>query len=78
MSDQRPAPGAPIGAGFLYAAVSRMAAVRREEVPALAWAWLYIFAVLSSYYIMRPIREQMAVAGGVHNIQRRRLSACCC
>jgi len=25
--------------------------------------------VLSSYYIMRPIREQMAVAGGVHNIQ---------
>src|SRR5262249_22607569 len=31
--------------------------------------WLYIFAVLSSYYIMRPIREQMGVAGGVGNLQ---------
>jgi AAA family ATP:ADP antiporter len=43
--------------------------VRREEVAALAWAWLYIFAVLSSYYIMRPIRDQMGVAGGVNNLQ---------
>ena len=69
MSDQRPGAGAPIGAGFLYAAARRVIAVKPEEVPALAWAWLYIFAVLSSYYIMRPIREQMAVAGGVQNIQ---------
>ncbi len=69
MSDQRSAPGAPIGAGFLYAAMRRVIAVKPQEVPALAWAWLYIFAVLSSYYIMRPIREQMAVAGGVQNIQ---------
>jgi AAA family ATP:ADP antiporter len=69
VSDQRSAPGAPIGAGFLYAAMRRVIAVKPQEVPALAWAWLYIFAVLSSYYIMRPIREQMAVAGGVQNIQ---------
>jgi AAA family ATP:ADP antiporter len=69
MSDQRPDTGAPIGAGFLYAAARRLIAVKPEEAPALAWAWLYIFAVLSSYYIMRPIREQMAVAGGVQNIQ---------
>ena len=69
MSDQRPGAGAPIGAGFLYAVARRVIAVKSQEVPALAWAWLYIFAVLSSYYIMRPIREQMAVAGGVQNIQ---------
>jgi AAA family ATP:ADP antiporter len=69
MSDPRPGAGAPIGAGFLYAVARRVIAVKPEEVPALAWAWLYIFAVLSSYYIMRPIREQMAVAGGVQNIQ---------
>jgi AAA family ATP:ADP antiporter len=69
MSDQRPGTGAPNGAGFLYAAARRLIAVRPEEVPALAWAWLYIFAVLSSYYIMRPIREQMGVAGGVNNLQ---------
>ena len=69
MSDPRPEAGAPIGAGFLYAAARRLIAIKPEEAPALAWAWLYIFAVLSSYYIMRPIREQMAVAGGVQNIQ---------
>jgi AAA family ATP:ADP antiporter len=69
MSDRDSPTGAPIGAGFLYAAARRLIAVKPEEIPALAWAWLYIFAVLSSYYIMRPIREQMAVAGGVQNIQ---------
>jgi AAA family ATP:ADP antiporter len=69
MSDQRPGTGAPIGAGFLYAAARRLIAVKPEEAPALAWAWLYIFAVLSSYYIMRPIRDQMGVAGGVNNLQ---------
>ncbi len=40
-------------------------AVRRSEVAALAYAWLYIFSVLMSYYIMRPIRDEMGVAGGV-------------
>ena len=66
---ERASAGAPTGAGFVYALARRVIAVEPAEVPALAWAWLYIFAVLSSYYIMRPIREQMAVAGGVNNIQ---------
>jgi AAA family ATP:ADP antiporter len=43
--------------------------VRPSEVPALAWSWIYIFSLLSSYYIMRPIRDQMGVAGGVNNLQ---------
>lgn len=57
------------GGGILFSWLRRLIDVRGPEVPALAWAWLYIFAVLSSYYIMRPIREQMGVAGGVHNLQ---------
>jgi ATP:ADP antiporter, AAA family len=55
--------------GFLYGLLRRVVDVRTAEVPALAWSWLYIFAVLSSYYIMRPIRDQMGVAGGVKNLQ---------
>ncbi len=43
--------------------------MRPEEVRAVLWCWLYIFAVLSSYYIMRPIRDQMGIAGGVNNLQ---------
>jgi AAA family ATP:ADP antiporter len=35
---------------------------------ALAWSWLYIFCVLSAYYILRPIRDDMGVAGGVENL----------
>jgi ATP:ADP antiporter, AAA family len=49
--------------------LNRMIDVRPNEVPALAWSWLYIFSLLSSYYIMRPIRDQMGVAGGVNNLQ---------
>lgn len=49
--------------------LQRVVAVRPEEVPVVLWCWLYIFAVLSSYYIMRPIREQAGVAGGVNNLQ---------
>ena len=47
----------------------RFVEVEPAELPVLGWCWLYIFAVLSSYYIMRPIRDQMGVAGGVNNLQ---------
>ena len=35
----------------------------------VAWCWLDVFCILSSYYIMRPIRDQAGVAGGVQNLQ---------
>ena len=43
--------------------------VRPEERRIVGWCWLAIFSVLSSYYIMRPIRDQAGVAGGVNNLQ---------
>ena len=55
--------------GVAYRLLRRVIDVRPEEVPVLFWCWLYIFAVLSSYYIMRPIRDQAGVAGGVNNLQ---------
>src|SRR3989338_5254227 len=54
------------GAG--YRLLRRVIDVRPDELRALAWAWLYIFSVLSSYYIIRPIRDEMGVAGGVENL----------
>ncbi|MBN8939204.1 MAG: MFS transporter [Rhizobiales bacterium] len=57
--------------GFTQAAlrvVNRIVDVRPAEVSALAWSWLYIFSVLSAYYVLRPIRDQMGVAGGVDNL----------
>src|SRR6185295_3619750 len=55
--------------GFLYPLLRRVIDVRPAEISALGWSWLYIFAVLSSYYVIRPIRDQMGVAGGVSNLQ---------
>ena len=43
--------------------------VRPEEVPVVGWCWVYIFSVMSSYYIMRPIRDQAGIAGGVNNLK---------
>jgi AAA family ATP:ADP antiporter len=65
----RPADTATGLAGLAYRLLQRVVSVRPEEVRAIFWCWVYIFAVLSSYYIMRPIREQMGVAGGVNNLQ---------
>ncbi len=59
----------PASGSALHRLLNRMIDVRPSEVPALGWSWLYIFSVLSSYYIMRPIRDQMGVAGGVNNLQ---------
>jgi AAA family ATP:ADP antiporter len=49
--------------------LTRLFDVRPHEVAVVAWCWLDIFSLLSSYYIMRPIRDQAGVAGGVQNLQ---------
>ena len=48
--------------------VGRVVDVKREELPALGWTWLYFYAVLASYYVIRPIRDEAGVAGGVDNL----------
>jgi len=46
----------------------RVIDVEPGEARALGWSWLYIFCVLFSYYILRPIRDEMGVAGGVEHL----------
>jgi AAA family ATP:ADP antiporter len=43
--------------------------VRPGEGAALSWAFLYFFSLLCSYYIVRPMRDEMGIAGGVENLQ---------
>jgi AAA family ATP:ADP antiporter len=54
---------------WVYRLLQRIIDVRPAEMRVLGWSWLYIFSVLSSYYILRPIRDEMGVAGGVENLQ---------
>ena len=40
-----------------------------HELPALGWAFAYFFLLLSSYYILRPLRDEMAVQAGASLLQ---------
>jgi AAA family ATP:ADP antiporter len=40
-----------------------------HELPALGWAFAYFFLLLSSYYILRPLRDEMAVQAGTAQLQ---------
>ncbi|MGI9234487.1 MAG: NTP/NDP exchange transporter [Woeseiaceae bacterium] len=42
--------------------------LERHEYVAVAWSFAYFFCVLSSYYILRPVREAMAVESGPETI----------
>ncbi|MYE34135.1 MAG: MFS transporter, partial [Gemmatimonadales bacterium] len=47
---------------------ARLTGARPEEGRLVLLSALYFFFILSAYYVIRPIREEMAVAGGVENI----------
>jgi AAA family ATP:ADP antiporter len=42
--------------------------VREHETTALVASCAYFFFVLSAYYVIRPVRDDMGVAGGVENL----------
>ncbi|NND46701.1 MAG: MFS transporter [Woeseiaceae bacterium] len=42
--------------------------LERHEYVAVAWSFAYFFCVLSSYYVLRPVREAMAVGSGPDTI----------
>jgi AAA family ATP:ADP antiporter len=49
--------------------LSRLLRAEPYELPALAWAFAYFFLVLSSYYLLRPVRDSLAVATGTRALQ---------
>ena len=48
--------------------VNKTLGIERHEYVAVAWSFAYFFCVLSSYYILRPVRETMAVGSGPDTI----------
>ena len=57
-----------VSAGPLHALLRRVVDVRPGEVRVMLLSCLYFFFALSSYFIMRPIRDEMAVASGVRTL----------
>jgi AAA family ATP:ADP antiporter len=35
----------------------------------MLWSFAYFFCLLAAYYILRPLRDEMGIAGGVKNLQ---------
>jgi ATP:ADP antiporter, AAA family len=48
--------------------LTRLIKVEPSEARATVWSFLYFFALLSSYYILRPVREEMGIQGGIANL----------
>jgi AAA family ATP:ADP antiporter len=48
--------------------VRQVVDVRAAEVKALILGFVYYFMVLSSYYVIRPIRDDFGAAGGIENL----------
>ncbi|MHC4448235.1 MAG: NTP/NDP exchange transporter, partial [Planctomycetota bacterium] len=63
-SESRDAPR-PGGATIL----SRVLKVEPGEGQVLAFSCAYFFCVLCAYYLIRPIRDAMGVAGGIENLK---------
>jgi ATP:ADP antiporter, AAA family len=39
-----------------------------QERAAALWSFAYFFTLLAGYYVLRPLRDQMAITGGVRNL----------
>ncbi|WP_437722542.1 NTP/NDP exchange transporter [Sorangium sp. So ce861] len=50
------------------ALLRRVCDVKEGEVSALLWSFAYFFCVLCSYYILRPVREEMGISGGMDKL----------
>ncbi len=52
----------------LHRWLARVTVVRPGEVRALLWSFAYFFCLLAGYYVLRPLRDEMGIAGGVRNL----------
>lgn len=58
-----------LGINWPMSLLNRFVSVKPDEVRALLASCAYFFLILCAYYIIRPIRDEMAIANGVANIQ---------
>lgn len=62
MSDARPGEASSL-LRRVVDLLRRVVDVHAGEMPSLLLAWAYFFALLTSYYILRPLREQQGLVG---------------
>ncbi|SHJ22416.1 ATP:ADP antiporter, AAA family [Bradyrhizobium lablabi] len=53
---------------FLVGWLQRTVPATAQERSAALWSFAYFFTLLAGYYVLRPMRDQMGIAGGVKNL----------
>ena len=48
--------------------IARILGLKPGEFIAVAWSFVYFFSLLSAYYMLRSVRDAMAIMGGTQNI----------
>ncbi len=56
------------GMALLQRWIARAVPATPQERAAAFWSFGYFFALLAGYYVLRPLRDQMAITGGVRNL----------
>lgn len=56
-------------AGFARRLLTRILGVEEDELPPVAAGMLMFFLLFAGYFMLRPVRETMGIAGGVRNLQ---------
>lgn len=52
-----------------YSILQKAVQINPGEGLAVFWSFSYFFSILCSYYIVRPMRDEMGILGGVENLQ---------
>ena len=50
-------------------AILRFLKAEPRELPALAWSFAYFFLLLASYYLLRPVRDALAIETGTERLR---------
>jgi AAA family ATP:ADP antiporter len=53
---------------LLGRALARVVPATPQERAAALWSFAYFFTLLAGYYVLRPLRDQMAITGGTRNL----------
>ena len=56
------------GTGALQRLIGWAMPATPQERAAALWSFAYFFTLLAGYYVLRPLRDQMGIAGGVRNL----------
>ena len=49
--------------------IEKYTSIKSSELKIVFWSFVYFFTLLASYFILRPLRDEMGIANGASNMQ---------